>query len=662
MKNMIIKIAVAIFIFLLQIKSYGINMMLKVAFVPNLPPYQFEENRNYMGVHIDILNSIAEKNNYIIEYIPMENNTQCMEALSNEKVDIVLGIINTSSTKLKEQTTENLSQSSICMVALEKHADEIKNKLNSGGVTAAVEAGTVEYSYARKIGNLRSIVVSNQVKALEMLTSGKVDVVVGVRNSILYQLEKNDIQDEYTIINNYMIPIQYAMVTRNGDKDLLKKLNNGIQQLRVNGDYERINEKWINENKYIIKEFLTSAYKIVATLIMIITVIFLFNIRLNILLKRQVYEKTKKLQEINEDLKNQIIETRNNKELKNNIVEHSPGGIIAFDMDYKITIFNQSACKLTGLRDFPIGQDVFEIPLIKNVLNDKIDSIFAGDLKIINEETTLKDESGDESRSYRYGIYQLYNYDNSIRGAIINLEDITEELKIKEEIFAKEKNKVLNQIIAGIAHEIRNPLTSIKAFVQLMPAKIDNQQFKNQFIEFVPKEVDRVDNLIKDLIDYTKPQKSNKEAVRINEIIRSCSALIGPSAESKGIALIIAQEDDLTINADKNQIKQVLINILLNSMDSIAEKIENNEIKEKLHIYIKAWKDNGYVFVQIVDEGMGMTREKIKKSTEPFYTTKFSGTGLGLALSKQYTENNDGTMVIESVLSAFTKITLKFRR
>lgn len=644
-----------------SVKAYAIETMLKVAFEPNLPPYQFEESGKYMGVHLDILNSIAAKNNFIIEYIPMKNDIECMKALADKEVDIVLGAINSKNLELKAQATDSISQSSIIMIALDKIANDIKYRANRNSITAVLENETVSYSYIQKMGNLRYIVVSNQLRAFDILRSKEADVLVGVKNSILYQLEKSNMEDDYTIVNNYMVPIEYTMVTKSGDTELLKKLNNELQRLRISGEYEKIYEKWINEENYAVKEILNIVFIIAFILIFISSLIFLFNFRLNLLLKRQVNEKTRELQKINEDLKNQIIETRNNNELKNCIVEHNPSGIIAVDKNYSITLFNQSACSLTKLNDFPIGKSAFDIPLTESILTDVVDKLFIEDLIVVNRELAIKNDDGD-SVYYRYDIYQLYNSDNSIRGAIITIDDVTKEIKIKEQVFEREKNKALNQIIAGIAHEIRNPLTSIKTFVQLIPTKIDNLNFQSQLAEFVPKEVDRVNSLINNLIDYAKPETNNKHKVNVNEVVKSCTVLINPTLENKNIELKVSAEDVLTVNADKNQLKQVFINIILNGLDSMTEKIKDHNIRHKLYMYIKLWGDNNNAYVQIADDGLGMTEEEIKKSTEPFYTNKVNGTGLGLSISKQYIEENNGTIIIESEPLLYTRVTMKFGR
>lgn len=663
--NNIKKIVTITFLIMLfsQTKANGVDTIIRVALQPDLPPYQFEENGKFVGVHIDLLENIAERYNFIIEYIPKNNDMESFEALDNNEVDIVLGVINNNNLKYKEQATDSISQSSIFMITLNENVEMLRNQMDTGKLTAVLQNETIGYSYIREMSNLRYTVVSNQVRAFEILKSKKADLLVGVKGSILYQLEKDNLEEDYTIVSNYMVPIEYTMIAKPGDKELLYKLNIGLKELRLSGDYEKVHDKWINENRYVVRETIEKVTFIAVICFILVAIIIIINLRVSMLLKNQVDEKTKELLKTNKNLENQIIETRNNNELKNRIVENSPSGIIVFDRAFNITLFNQSACNLTGMTNAP--KSIFDIELLKKLLKDKMDKLFLENIEFLNKEITLQEENNDsnEDVSYRYNIYHLYDFDGSIRGAILTVDDITKELKIKEQVYEKEKNKSLNQIIAGIAHEIRNPLTSIKTFVELIPIKRENKQFQDQLAEFVPKEVDRVNNLIKNLIDYAKPENNNKETVCINEIIKSCTVLIIPVLENKKIELNISEEDGLTLFADKNQLKQVLINILLNGFDSMKEKIKlNGYINGKLHMNIDTWKNEDSIFIQVIDEGMGMTKKQIKKSTEPFYTTKSSGTGLGLALSKQFVEENNGEMIIESEPLFFTKITLKFRR
>lgn len=658
----VLPVIILFYVLLFYSNASGVNTMLKVAFQPNLPPYQFLENGQPVGVHVDILNSIAEKNDFIIEYIPMSTTTEAMEALEKGEVDIVLGVILKNDQEHKVKFVESISQSSLCMIVPSEKAERIKNNINSEYITATFQSGTIGYFFIQNMRYLRCIVVSNQMRAFDMLAKGEVDVMIGEKNSLLYQIKKANLEESYTIINSFVVPIEYSMAIRAANENLRRKLNTSIYQMRINGDYERIYGKWIDEDEYAKREMIKRIIRFVTIAVIAALSIIVLNLRLNILLKKQVNAKTQELQELNSDLQRQIIETRDNSEVKNRITEDNPNAIVVFNLDYIITLFNPSASKLTNIYTSPIGRNVFEIDLLGNILFDKKDQLFLEGSRLIYNDISIENMNGEVS-IYRYVIYQLFDFQDRIRGAILSIEDITVERKNREQITEREKNKALNQMIAGIAHEIRNPLMAIKTFVELIPIKKENQQFQDQMAKYVPRELDRINSLIKSLIDYAKPESNNKEKLMIKDVINSCAVLISTCISKNSTSLDIEIEDGLIIMADQNQLKQILINIMLNGFQAMNEKTKfSHEIKQKLRMSVKAWKSENFVFIQVNDEGIGMDEDQIRKSIEPFYTTSTKGTGLGLPISKQYVEENGGTMTIESQKNRFTKVTLKFER
>ena len=651
-------VVAVIFIIFLSSTSYGIETIIRVAYEPSLPPYQFILNDSHVGIHIDILNSIAKHNNFIIEYIPMKTTIECLEALENGKVDIILGVNSSLNLKHDIQLTENISQSYICIVAPNSKVHELENNIGFKSFKASLQSNTIKYSYIKNMRNLKYIVMPNQVDNFNSLLSNESDMLIGVKHSILYQLDSRKLTDDYTIINNYISPIEYAMAVKSGNNDLLERLNEGISQLRVNGEYEEIYDRWIDEEDYATRKM----FKKIIIMVVAFSALLIIIIRFNRLLKRQVNEKTKELRRTNNDLENQIIETRNSNELNNCIVENSPSSIVAFDRNFIITIFNKNAYKLVSSDKCPIGKNILEIDLFNQILMDKKDRIFEDDTKIVNEEIVIKN-ANKEDVYYRYSIYQLFDMNNNVRGAILAVEDITEEIAVRQEIYEKEKNKALNQIIAGIAHEIRNPLMSIKTFAELIPTKMHSANFQCQFAEFVPKEVDRANRLIKNLIDYAKPNVMNtKEEVNIRELVDSCIVLVNQILVDKGIKLEISIKENLSIYANRGQVRQALINLIFNSIDSMYEKYEGKNVCTDMTLNISAWEEEQNVFMQVRDEGIGMTPEQIEKSVEPFFTTKSNGVGLGLWVSRQYIEKNDGTMIIESEVNKYTLVRFKFRR
>lgn len=661
-KFLILATVVLIFMFNFCLRTEAVETMIKVSVQPNNPPYQFIENNELKGLHIDILNNIAKENDFLIEYIPMNTTTECMKALENGKVDIVLGAILKKNSKYNAEYSKSISVSSVIMVANKETAQKIKNKVDKSFLTTTFENDTIDYYFLYNMSNINYAVVSNQERAFGLLVSDDVDTMIGVKNSLMYQLKNANLENKYTIVNNFITTLEYSMAVRKTDEELLKRLNDSIYHLKITGKYENLYQKWIDEDEYTRKEIVNKIIKYGLIALALVAFVIVLNIRMNNILKKQVNEKTEELVIMNNDLQMQIIKSRDISEVRNRIVEDSPNSIIVFNLNYNITLFNQSAYAMTGVKDLPIGRNVFEIDLLNYILLDKKEQIFVKGCKTEFKEITIDNNDG-EALTYRYDIYQLFDLDNEIRGAILSIKDITMIRKDRDQIIEEEKNRALNQMIAGIAHEIRNPLMSIKTFVELIPTKKHNSKFLEQMAEYVPSELKRINDLVKSLIDYAKPVSSNKESININDIIASCVVLTGTLIDKENAILKTDIENNLVITADVNQLKQVLINIMLNGFEAINEKIVKNEtIENKLCMWVKAWGDAKNIYIVILDEGVGMDGNEMKMSTELFFTNKSKGTGIGLSVSKNFVEENGGKMIIESKKDKYTKITLVFVR
>jgi polar amino acid transport system substrate-binding protein len=310
----------------------------------------------------------------------------------------------------------------------------------------------------------------------------------------------------------------------------------------------------------------------------------------------------------------------------------------------------------------PIGTNVMDIPLASYILERYDSKIFNQNIAITNCELKYTDDNN-ARKVYRYNIYQLLNIKEEIYGVVLSFEDITQEVLFKEESFEKQKNKALNKIIAGIAHEIRNPLTSIKIAIDTKLFRHNDIQIQNQMSDLLSKEIDRVNCLINDLIDYAKPYVAQKERIEVQELVQFCIGLMLPGLRNKQVKVCVEVEQNLIIFEDRKQIEQVLINIILNASESIFEKIKlepNNQHIYKLLITAQNC-NNGYINIQVYDEGVGMNNDAIKQSTDLFYTTKTNGKGIGLSFCKQVIEDNGGKIIIRSELNKYAEVTIKLR-
>lgn len=334
----------------------GVNnfQILNVAVDPSLPPFQFWKDGKLSGLNIDILNSIGEKNNLKINYIPI-NKDVAIEKLLREEIDMVLGIRYNAGLSEKIDYTESVVQSVICMVVKSENQKDIQANLNSSTYLASVENNSTELNFLSNLRRINFNVAFNQEDAFELLLMKRADFLLGVKDTVEFLLAKHKLTREYTIIDSYITPVEYLVAIKAGNTSLTNLINNGISRLKISGEYEELYNKWVENSELNIARRLRNIIWTSVIVGITLGVIFLIGIMWSINLKKLVNIKTKELVKINMDLEAQIIETKNNIELKNLIGESSPRGIVIFDKEGIISMFNTSALNMTSLDKPPLG-------------------------------------------------------------------------------------------------------------------------------------------------------------------------------------------------------------------------------------------------------------------------------------------------------------------
>ncbi|AKL93889.1 signal transduction histidine-protein kinase AtoS [Clostridium aceticum] len=622
---------------------------ISIAVELNMPPLQYIENHQPTGFHIDLLNSIGELQNISIEYVPMSLE-KSIKALEDGEVDGILGVNYLAGLSENFMFTEALLNSSVGLVA-KNSPEELTDML------IALKRNTVEYQYLQNVRRIQYHTTSNTIDAFNLMLGGRADAFIGDKVIAEYLLEKYALDSKYKVVSSYILPIEYSIAIDKESHSLLEELNSGLRQLKERGFYGEIYERWFVDEEFIMQKRLQQLMNIFIVFIILTMVVFIFSLRWNTGLRKEVSKKTTELQKINADLAYQVKETRNKSELIHQILQSSPRGMVTFDIEGNVTSYNPTAIEIIGIDENPMGKSYREVPLLQKLLEDKLQKVIEKHQQFLSEEVQWLREDG-MNYHIRYIIYPLKNYEKLITGIMLSFEDNTIEKKIKAQLIEKEKAQALNTIVAGIAHEIRNPLTSIKTFVELIPEKLSNVNFQRDIVNYVPKEVERVDQLIENLIDYAKPKKPNKEMIDVQQLLETCCGLYKPIIKQKGLLLEIRAEKGLKIEADKGQIKQTIINFIINGIEAMEEV--QSQKSPPLVLRVKGWKKENNVHIEIIDEGIGMTQEEIMQTFNPFYTTKPKGTGLGLALSKQFLEENGGKLKIESEKNIGTKMMIIF--
>ncbi|MEG0854536.1 MAG: transporter substrate-binding domain-containing protein, partial [Angelakisella sp.] len=647
----------------LAVSAGAVTTNLKVAFNSNLPPYQFmDEEGNYIGMHIDILNAIAKQKNYIIEYIPMNTTRECLEAFDKGTVDMVLGYMVPAKSPYTLSLTTEISSSTLSLIMLDKDAAQNQQEGSRRRHVSVFEYGTASYSLISKLNSNMYLAVENQSQVYNALLAGKADSMIGVKESMLYQIYRDKQQEHYTIVNNYMATIRYAIITQKGDYELRRNLNDSIMTLRTSGEYEKIREKWtIDQSSHDIKNMIRNFVSAAVIVVILVGCYVVVNQRVKNILKHRVDEQTQEIQLSNAELERRMAKVQEVSDLQKRIIENSPSGMILFDRDYTLKFINNSACSLGSIVQPPVGTKLFEVPFLNDVIKALSIDIFEGQHTRCNQIVVLPTSSG-ERRTYRCNVHQTIEY-GQVSGALLTIVDITTEEKEKQEAFEKEKSKALNRMVAGIAHEIKNPLMSIQTFATLIGARKGDLQVEEKFAEFVPGEIQRINKLVESLINYAKPVKGETEVIDINALVNECMYLTHAITQKGFVRIDTEIGDGLTIWGDKTQLKQVLVNIIINGIESMEKKIKDTPgIALPLLLRVSARQQEEHIILEIEDSGCGMTDKEKRLCTDPFFSTKARGTGLGLALSDHYIKSNNGTLLIESEEQVYTKITISFWR
>ncbi len=205
----------------------------------------------------------------------------------------------------------------------------------------------------------------------------------------------------------------------------------------------------------------------------------------------------------------------------------------------------------------------------------------------------------------------------------------------------------LGTLTAGLAHEIRNPLVAIKTLTQLLPDRLDDEEFRDQFLKIASGEVDRISSLVNELLDFARPSDPKLEFEDINTILDGMILLVSTEMKKKQINILKNYASDLPlVQIDREQMKQVFLNVLLNAIQATPE---NGRIIVKTRAFIKPGGES-YAQVEFADTGCGIPGEHLEEIFNPFFTTKSTGSGLGLSISHQIVQDHRGYIDVESQL------------
>ena len=232
---------------------------------------------------------------------------------------------------------------------------------------------------------------------------------------------------------------------------------------------------------------------------------------------------------------------------------------------------------------------------------------------------------------------------------VITFDDVTERVKLEEQVLRQERLASLGFLAAGVAHEINTPLTGISSYTQLLLAECAADDPRRPLLEKIETQAHRASGITSSLLNLARPEQTTLEALDVNDIIREVKSLFQPQVRGRGIELhTSADRSLLPVQGHRGKLQQVLLNLLINARDAV---------EEGGRISLKTDVQGERVIIEVSDNGVGIAEEDLPRVFDPFFTTKGrgKGTGLGLSISYGIVQEHEGEITVESTPGEFTR-------
>ncbi|UFJ39783.1 HAMP domain-containing protein [Brevibacillus humidisoli] len=232
-------------------------------------------------------------------------------------------------------------------------------------------------------------------------------------------------------------------------------------------------------------------------------------------------------------------------------------------------------------------------------------------------------------------------------GWMVVLSDITEQEKVQEYINQSEKLALAGQLAAGAAHEIRNPLTVIYGFMQLLEGKLSEQDQQEYHLPLILKEIERVNQIVTELLLLSKPSRPNYREVTLDDVLSSIIPLMKGEARLHNIEIVESYEKETKLLVDVEQCKQILLNLMKNAIEAMPNGGT---------LTIEGRCDQDKLYLSVTDTGVGISSEDLSRIFDPFFSLKEEGTGLGLPITMRMVKNHGGDLNVYSQVNRGTSI------
>ena len=334
---------------------------------------------------------------------------------------------------------------------------------------------------------------------------------------------------------------------------------------------------------------------------------------------------------INRDLKE-------NQEYTRQVVENMANGLLSIDHQGRIVSANAQGLYLLGIHPEEA---------VRMNLDRYIDFEAGGILEtleqgttVIDREVSIRHESG-QPLPVALSVTPILSDAHRHEGAVVLLRDLREVKQLEERIRQSEQLAALGRMSAAVAHEIRNPLSSIKGFAQFLAHVLKDKEKEREYALIMVREVDRMNRVVTDLLNFARPLEIDPTPAEPCELLSHTLQLVKTDADSRGVKILLdCDVSGELVSFDSGLMTQVLLNLLLNAIQSV---------EDKGHVSARVKNNNeGQLVFEIEDDGPGIAESDLQLIFEPFFTTRETGTGLGLSIVRKIVEKHGGDVQVSS--------------
>jgi len=330
------------------------------------------------------------------------------------------------------------------------------------------------------------------------------------------------------------------------------------------------------------------------------------------------------------------------------VVANLPVGLIATDREGRIAFFNPAAENITGFESGAALGKPLDSVLPPHWCG--LESQIEAGRPVLDQEMECTFSEG-RTVPVSVSASRIVNPEGELVGRILILKDLGEIRRLQEEIRRKEKLVALGGLAAGVAHEIRNPLSSIKGLAAFFGGKFADGSEDKKMADVMIQEVDRLNRAISELLDFAKPSEVKMKPTPLQPVLAHAIRLVQQDAEKKNIEIRFSPDPNLPpVRLDSDRFSQCILNLFLNAIEAMS----GGGV-----LSVRSFSGGDHqVGLEIEDTGGGIAPEDLPKIFDPYFTTKPAGTGLGLAVVHKIIEAHHGSIRVRSTPGEFTRFSL----